>query len=79
MLDEGSAFKILVSGIQRGIAEGVFLVRPGFDWLEMAYAAWATVHGIAMLRITSMQGVRYDFEAADRQTLHNFYRGLETT
>ncbi len=76
LLEEGSAFRILVAGIQRGIAEGVFMARPDFAWLEMAYAAWATVHGLALLRITTLKGTPYDFDVADRQTLDNFYRGL---
>lgn len=76
MMADNSSFGILVAGIQRGIAEGVLHSRPGFGWLEMAYAAWATVHGLAMLRITSMRSVNFDFDAADRLTLRNFHRGL---
>ena len=46
--------------------------------MEMAYTAWATVHGIAMLRVTSLRGYPMDFEAADREALSNFARGLQS-
>lgn len=73
---DGSSFGILVQAIRRGIAEGAFKPRPGYGWLEMAYAAWAMVHGIAMLRITSLRGFDYDFDAADRHALRSLYQGL---
>ncbi len=69
-LTEGSSFGILVQAIQRGIAEGVYTTRPGYGWLEMSYAAWAMVHGIAMLRVTSLRGFEYTFDEADRQALY---------
>ena len=77
LLEGDSSFHILLSAIRRGIEEGVFPVRPGFGLMEMAYAAWATVHGIAMLRVTSLRGYPLDFEAADRETLRSFARGLQ--
>lgn len=30
-------------------------MRPGFGLDEMAYAAWALVHGVAMLRTTALR------------------------
>lgn len=76
LLEGDSSFHILLGAIRRGIEEGVFPVRPGFGLMEMAYAAWATVHGIAMLRVTSLHDYPLDFEAADREALRNFARGL---
>jgi AcrR family transcriptional regulator len=78
-LVEGSSFGILVQAIQRGIAEGVYTARPSYGWLEMAYAAWAMVHGIAMLRITSLEEFDQDFDAADRLALAVLHRGLVET
>jgi AcrR family transcriptional regulator len=72
----GSSFGILVQAIQRGISEGVYEPRPGYGWLEMAYAAWAMVHGIAMLRVTSLSEFDYDFENANREALLCLQRGL---
>jgi AcrR family transcriptional regulator len=78
LLVEDSSFHILLGAIRRGIEEGAFITRPGFGLMEMAYAAWAIVHGIAMLRLTSLRGYPMDFEAVDRAVLRNFARGLQS-
>jgi len=77
LLAGDSAFVILLNAVRRGIAEEVFVTRPGFGLMEMAYAAWASVHGIAMLRVTALRGYPMDFETADREALRNFSRGLQ--
>jgi hypothetical protein len=77
LLEGDSSFHILLRAIHRGIAEGVFRVRAGFGLMEMAYAAWAIVHGIAMLRVTSLRGYPMDFDAADGPALLSFIRGLQ--
>lgn len=74
---EGSAYGLLMRAIQRGIDAAVFKVRPGFDRDEMAYAAWAVVHGAAMLRTTALRSFPADLDTADRQVLRNFMRGLQ--
>jgi AcrR family transcriptional regulator len=78
LLAGDSSFDILLVAIRRGINEGVFRARPGFDLMEMAYAAWATVHGLAMLRVTNLRGYPMDFEAADHEALLSFVRGLRS-
>ena len=77
MCAEGSAYGILVRAIQRGIDEGAFRVRPGFDLDEMAYTAWTLVHGAAMLRTTALRYYPADLDASDHQVLLNFMRGLQ--
>jgi hypothetical protein len=52
-------------------------VRPGFGLDEMAYAAWALVHGVAMLRTTALRYYPADLAANDHQVLENFMRGLQ--
>ena len=79
LLEGDSSFHILLGAIRRGIEEGVFRTRPSFGLMEMAYTAWATVHGIAMLRVASLRGYPMDFEAADREALSNFARGLQAS
>lgn len=71
-----SAFGILLHAIRRGVESGLFKQRPGFDVLSMAYAAWATVHGLALLRVTHLQGFPMDFAVGEREALANFARGL---
>jgi hypothetical protein len=43
----------------------------------MAYAAWALVHGIAMLRTTILRHYPVDLAANDDQVMLNFLRGLQ--
>jgi AcrR family transcriptional regulator len=73
---EESVYTVLVGAIQQGLDTGVFTARPAFRQQEMAYAAWALVHGIAMLRLTHLRLFPADFEAADREALSAFARGL---
>jgi AcrR family transcriptional regulator len=75
-VSEDSSFVILVECIERGVAEGFLRVRPGFGVLEMAFAAWSTVHGLAMLRVTHLRPLDTDFDAITRETLLAFGKGL---
>lgn len=75
MLSESSSYPILLGAIQRGIADGTFPVREGFGLQEMAFAAWAMVHGIAMLRI-QMSDFAPAFEALKHEALLAITRGL---
>ncbi len=72
-----SSFGMLVHAVQRGLKEGVFHARPGFGLMEMVYAAWATVHGIAMLRAAGLKDYPVDLERADVEALRNYARGLQ--
>jgi AcrR family transcriptional regulator len=74
-----SSFGMLVQTVQLGLDEGVFHARPGFGLMEMVYAAWATVHGIAMLRAAGLSDYPADLEQADVAVLRNLVRGLEAT
>jgi AcrR family transcriptional regulator len=77
MVGEESAYTVLVGAIQQGLESGVFTARPAFGQQEMAYAAWALVHGIAMLRLTHLRNFPADFAAADEEALAAFARGLK--
>jgi hypothetical protein len=77
MLSETSSYPVLLEAVRRGIETGVFKDRPGYGQNEMAYSAWALVHGIAMLRATYLIHLSVDLEAADREALKTFGRGLQ--
>ena len=79
LCQEGSSFPLLLRAIERGVAEGVFRAKPGYGALEMAIAAWAMVHGLAMLRIGHLQHAPGDFAALQRQALISFGAGLKTS
>jgi AcrR family transcriptional regulator len=75
-LDEDSSFGLLLECIERGVAEGALRIRQEMGIFEMAFAAWATVHGIAMLRITHLRSLQADFDTMTRETLLAFGKGL---
>jgi AcrR family transcriptional regulator len=76
LLSEDSSFPILLQAVSRGINEGAVRSRPGFAELEVAYALWGLVHGIAMLRTSHLQHQHADFDVVDRQALASLVRGL---
>jgi hypothetical protein len=48
----------------------------GYGLQEMAYAAWALVHGIAMLRLTYLEQFPADFDVVDQEVLRTLSDGL---
>lgn len=73
-----SSFTLLLAAVQRGLDEGVFKERPKYGLMEMAYTAWAIVHGIAMLRLTYLTNYDpFDFDTADHEALRSFTNGLK--
>jgi AcrR family transcriptional regulator len=76
MKTDESSFPILLHAIQRGMDEGVFIGGEGYGVLEMAYTAWATVHGIAMLRSTYGRNLPLNYALVDRESLRRLGRGL---
>ncbi|RPJ50123.1 MAG: TetR/AcrR family transcriptional regulator [Chloroflexi bacterium] len=77
MLSEDSSYRVLLEAIQRGIDDGVFITSEGFGLPEMAFAAWAMVHGISMLRMT-MPASAPTFAAYRDEALLVVSRGLMT-
>lgn len=73
---EGSSFGLLLAAIQRGIDEGVYVTRPGYGLLEMAYGAWSLVHGMAMLRVSHLTHFPMDYTTAERENLRRFGLGV---
>jgi AcrR family transcriptional regulator len=76
-IEHASAFEILVQTVRRGLAEGVFRERPDFGLMEIVYAAWATVHGAAMLRAIGLPDYPVDLDHSDRAVVANLIRGLQ--
>lgn len=74
---EESSFNILLNTIQQGLDNGTFQSKPNYGLLEMAYSAWALVHGISMLRLTHLTHFPHDFDAADENALKTLVEGLK--
>lgn len=73
---DNDAFALLVQGVQRCIDAGIYRTTPGFGALEMAYASWTQVHGMAMLRITNGAMLPFDYTRLEREALHRWGAGL---
>ena len=73
---DDDAFAILLRGVQRCVDEGIYPTKPDFGVFAMAYASWAQVHGLAMLRITSGTQLPFDYAIVERATLQAFGQGL---
>jgi AcrR family transcriptional regulator len=69
-------YQILLDAVQRGINEGIFAARDDYGLTEIAYGLWALAHGLAVLPLTNLRHIEYDFEAANRVTLETFIHGL---
>lgn len=76
LMNEDSAFPLLVNGVARAAQEGVIRLLPGLGILETAYAFWAIVHGAAMLRVGHLNHIPGDFAAADRAMIATFVKGM---
>jgi AcrR family transcriptional regulator len=75
-LEVGQTFGILMDAVQRGIHEGIIQPQPGYGLLEIAYSLWAFGQGIAILQLTNLKNVLFDYESADRAAMETFVRGL---
>jgi AcrR family transcriptional regulator len=72
MLSDSSSYSVLQRAIQRGIAAGVFKTHSGFGLQEIAFTAWAQVHGMSMLLLY----VRDIQPGVKREALSALARGL---
>jgi AcrR family transcriptional regulator len=71
----GSPYQGVVDAVRRALAARG--ARPSQPTVEkLAYALWATVHGMAMLQATHLRGYAADFPAADRHGLKALVSGL---
>lgn len=73
---DNDAFNILLQGVKRGVEAGIYRTSPGFGVLEMAYASWTQVHGLAMIRITSGATLPLDYNRLEREALLRWGAGL---
>jgi AcrR family transcriptional regulator len=61
-LQDDDAFSILLHGVERCVAAGLFCPQPNYGVLEMARTAWALAHGIAMLQLSALRELPFAFD-----------------
>ncbi len=69
-------YRLLLDAVQAGIDAGVIATGESYGLAEIALGLWATAHGLAMLQMSNLRNVEYDFEAANRAILDKLIRGL---
>lgn len=52
--------------------------RPGYGIFEMALTAWSHVHGMAMLRVTTLRNIPTDFRTIEQAGLDVLFAGLRS-
>ncbi len=60
------AYGLLHQIIQGGVEAGEFRTHEGYGIEAMTYAAWALVHGLAMLQLTMLKTAPFDTKALNR-------------
>ena len=73
---ESSAFRVVVEEVARAAGAEELHAPRSADVERIAYALWATVHGMAMLQLTHLEGFDADFAAADRAALEALTLGF---
>jgi AcrR family transcriptional regulator len=73
---EQGTFKIIVDAVRSGIAAGTIDASRWDNPIEIAYGLWSVAHGMAMLHLTNLHNIQYDFEPASQAVLEAFVRGL---
>ncbi len=76
LIAKGDAFGILVRGVQRCVEAGFYPASADFGVIEMAYASWTQVHGLAMLRVTNGELFPFDYTTVERNILRAHGAGL---
>jgi AcrR family transcriptional regulator len=74
--ERSPTFGMLVRAVADGIDAGVFKSREGYGLDEMAYHCWATVHGLAMLRVNHLRNAKQDLDAIERRILEELVHAL---
>jgi hypothetical protein len=69
-------YGILLNAVQGAIDAGEILQRPDLNVHDIAYGLWSLAHGLAIMQLTNLHNIRYDFERADRAVIETFVRGL---
>ena len=75
---EENPYGLLLQIVEEGLAEGLFIPRPGFGLHEMAFGCWSLVHGMAMLRLTMHSEMGETSRDNDDQILESFVKGMDS-
>lgn len=69
-------YRILLDAVQRAVHDGFIPEKADFNVHDIAYGFWSLAHGLAVMQLTNLHNITYDFARADRAVLEAFVRGL---
>jgi len=69
-----SPYRVVLEAVQRAQRSGAVRIKER-DGETLAYAIWASAHGMAMLQLTHLATFKADFAAADRATFEALIEG----
>jgi AcrR family transcriptional regulator len=72
-----SPYVVVLDTVRMAISSGEIKLPKGSLDEEVTYSLWALVHGIAMLRLTSLENFQADFERVDRMAIVALINGLQ--
>lgn len=75
-LEFDETYRLLLDAVQAGIDAGEISTGPSYGLDEVALGLWATAHGLAMLQMSNLRHVEYDFASANRTILERLVRVL---
>jgi len=71
-----SPYNISLQAVQTAVSAGDIRTEPDYGVEEITYSMWALIHGMAMLRLTTLQGFQADFDSINRKALESFIEGV---
>jgi AcrR family transcriptional regulator len=75
---DDETYGILLGAVKAALDEGFIWQRPGLNAHDVAYGLWSLAHGLAVMQLTNLHNIKYDFARADQAVLETFIRGLST-
>jgi AcrR family transcriptional regulator len=75
-LASDKTYLIVLDAVQAAIDAYMIKASEEFNRDEIAYGLWSLAHGLAVMQLTNLHNVQYDFERVDRYALEAYIGGL---
>jgi AcrR family transcriptional regulator len=71
-----SPYPVFYQTVQAWVQDEDVTLADDYDIEDITYALWATIHGMATLRLNQLKDFEADFDKTNRRTLEIFLKGL---
>jgi len=76
LINPDNSFGMFYHVVQQAMDAGLIKPHTDMNTLDIVYAIWSLVHGMAMLQVRYLKHFPYDFSQADRNTIEALLDGL---